>query len=91
MSVLIWMLKYHPLETFLRYQVLLIHLLINEPITNDEVYLQLSHLNPWKASGPDNLPNKFLKLLAPIISPLLASIFNECFEVGKFPATLKQA
>ena len=44
-----------------------------------------------KASGPDNLPDKFLKLLAPIISPFLANILNECFEVGKFPATLKQA
>ena len=61
-----------------------------EPITNDEVYLQLSQLNPRKANGPDNLPNKFWKLLAPIISPFLANIFNECFEVGKFPAALKQ-
>ena len=61
-----------------------------EPITN-EVYLQLSKLNPRKASGPDNLPNKFSKLLALIISPFLANIFNQCFEVGKFPATLKQA
>ena len=62
-----------------------------EPIINDEIYLQLSQLNPRKASGPDYLPNKFLKLLAPTISPLLANTFNECFEVGKFPATLMQA
>ena len=62
-----------------------------EPITNDEVYLQLSQLNPRKANGPENFPNKFWKLLAPIISPFLANKFNECFEVGKFPATLKQA
>ena len=62
-----------------------------EPISNDEVYLQLSQLNPRKANGPENLPNKFWNLLAPIISPFLANIFNECFEVGKFPATLKQA
>ena len=63
----------------------------HEPITYDEVYLQFSQLNPRKANGPENLPNKFWKLLAPIISPFLANIFNECFEVEKFPATLKQS
>ena len=66
---------------------------VYEPITYDEVYLQLSQLNPRKANGSENIPvpNKFLKLLALIISPFLVNIFNKCCEVGKFPDTSKQA
>ena len=37
-----------------------------EPITNEEVYLKLSQLDPRKANGPEIVPNKFLKLLSPI-------------------------
>ena len=62
-----------------------------EPITNEEICLKLSQLDPCKASGPENIPTKFLKVLSPIISPLLAYIFNKCYDVGKFPEVLKQA
>ena len=62
-----------------------------EPITNEEVYLKVSQLNPRKASRPENIPTKFLKVLLPIISPFLANIFNKCYDVGKFPKVLKQA
>ena len=62
-----------------------------EPITNEEVYLKLSQLDPRRASGPENTPTKFLKVLSPIISPISAHTFNKCYDVGKYPEVLKQA
>ena len=43
-------------------------------ISPEEVLLQLQQLDTSKASGLKNLPNKFYKLLAPIISPFLSEI-----------------
>ena len=40
-----------------------------DPINPEEVLLQLQQLDTSKASVPENIPNKFYKLLAPIISP----------------------
>ena len=62
-----------------------------EPITSEEVLMQFRQINAFKASGPENVPNKFYKLLAPIISPYSSSIFNACYESGYFPAVLKCA
>ena len=62
-----------------------------DPISPEEVLLQLQQLSTSKASGPENIPNKFYKLLAPIISPFLSEIFNACYEKGDFPFILKHA
>ena len=51
--------------------------------------MQFRQINAFKASGPENVPNKFYKLLVPIISPYLSNIFNACYESGYFPAVLK--
>ena len=59
-----------------------------DPIFPEEVLLQLA---TSKASGPENISNKFYKLLAPIISPFLSEIFNGCFEKGDFAFVLKHA
>ena len=45
-------------------------------ITEAEVSAQFQQLNPNKAPGPENIPTKFLKLLATIISPYLRKIFH---------------
>ena len=62
-----------------------------DPISPEEVLLQLQNLTNQKASGPENIPNKFYKLLAPIISPFLSEIFNGCYEKRYFPFILKHA
>ena len=49
-------------------------------IAEAEVSTQFQQLNPNKAPGPENIPIKFLKPLATIISPYLCKIFNKCFE-----------
>ena len=40
---------------------------VYDPITEDEVYLQIFQLNSNKAAGPENLPTKILRVLATII------------------------
>ena len=62
-----------------------------DPISPEGVLLQLQQLDTSKASGPENIPNKFYKILAPIISPFLSEIFNGCYEKGDFPFILKHA
>ena len=42
-----------------------------------------------KAAGPENVPIKFLKILAPIISTYLQDVFNKCYETGIFSNSLK--
>ena len=53
--------------------------------------MQFRQINAFKASGPENVPNKFCKLLALIISLYLSNLFNACYESGYFPAVLKCA
>ena len=62
-----------------------------DPISENEVYSQILQLNPLKAAGPENVPIKLLKILAPIISTYLRDAFNKCHETGIFPNSLKNA
>ena len=64
---------------------------VYDPITEDEVYLQIFQLNPNKAVGPENVSTKILRVLATIISPYLSDTFNKCYETGIFPNSLKIA
>ena len=61
------------------------------PISESDVYSQILQLNPLKAAGPENVPIKFLKILAPIISTYLRDAFNKCYKTGIFPNSLKNA
>ena len=60
-------------------------------ISPEEVLLQLQQLDTSKASGPENIPNKFYELLAPMILPFLSEIFNGCYEKRDFPFISKHA
>ena len=62
-----------------------------DPLSPEEVLLQLQQLDSSKANGPENIPNKFYELLAPIISPFLSEIFNGSYEKGDFSFILKHA
>ena len=57
---------------------------VYEHITPEEVYFQLNHLNFRKANGPENIPNKFLKALAPLVAPYLADILITAMRQGNF-------
>ena len=62
-----------------------------DAITEEEVLVQILLLNTSKVAGLENIPIKFLRALATVISPYLSNIFNKCFESGTFLATLKNA
>ena len=51
----------------------------------------LKSLDSNKATGPDELGNKLLKLVSTEISPILTRIFNKSFTDGKFPEIWKIA
>jgi hypothetical protein len=57
----------------------------------DDVYKVLKGLNISKASGPDGIGNRILKETAKSISKPLASLFNQSFASGVFPADWKSA
>ena len=53
--------------------------------TTRGIQLQLERLEPAKASGPDQLPARVLKLCAEQISPVLQIIFSQSLEYGTLP------
>lgn len=60
-------------------------------VTVNGVKKLLSKINPYKASGPDNVPARFLKELANEISPALTLLFNASLLQGIVPAEWKEA
>ena len=52
---------------------------------------QLLQLNPAKASGPDQIPPKLLKIIAHEIAPALSCIFQQSYNCGTVPPQWKQA
>ena len=52
---------------------------------------RLQQLDPSKASGPDELPPKLLKLVAREIASPLSSLFQQSYNSGIVPAQWKQA
>ena len=54
-------------------------------ITVAEVVKRLASLNAWKASGLDELPNRFLRECRRTIAGPLTHIFNFSISTGVFP------
>ena len=59
--------------------------------TTATVRRHLKKLPTCKASGPDGIPNRVLKALAPSIAFPLCHIFNMSFTTGIFPCAWKTA
>ena len=60
-------------------------------ITSDEVQKVLTHLNPNKAMGPDQINPKVLKECAVELSSPLSTLFNKSLQLGKVPQVWKLA
>ena len=60
-------------------------------VTTPGVEKILAGLNPSKAAGPDGLPSRLLKLLAPQLAPVLTFIFNQSLQTGTLPMDWKTA
>ena len=59
--------------------------------TEDQVYNHLMKINVSKSTGLDNLPAKFVKEAAPVISKPLTHIINLSIESGEIPTDMKKA
>ena len=44
-----------------------------------------------KATGPDKIPNRLLKIAADVVGPSLTGIFNQSLATGIFPSDWKMA
>ena len=56
-----------------------------------EVYKKLLRLSPFKACGPDAIPNRILKLFASELSDPVTTIFNRLLSSGNFPSAWRDA
>ena len=62
-----------------------------EPICNDDVGLEIRHLNPKKAPGPDCIGGKLIQLCPDIFSYNLTKIYNRAIQTGVYPHDVKLA
>ena len=60
-------------------------------VTEEGVLKLLQSLNTNKASGPDGIPNRLLKILAKQISPSLTKLFQLSLDTGQIPSIWKHA
>ena len=58
-------------------------------VTISDVFKKLQGVNVAKATGHDNIPNKILKIAAPVISLSLADLFNLSITTNTFPDNWK--
>ena len=63
----------------------------NIDITVNGIMKLLKGLNPNKATGPDDIPARILKICAPEIAPALTVIFRKSLETGTLPQDWKRA
>ncbi|MBW0502316.1 hypothetical protein O181_042031 [Austropuccinia psidii MF-1] len=61
------------------------------PITKHKIHKAICKLPNKKAAGPDNIPNKLLKIAENTINPYLLAIFNACLKIHHFPHQWKEA
>ena len=62
----------------------------NIKITQNRVAKLLRNINPSKASGPDNIPNRVLKQCADHLPPSLTIIFQCSIDHSKLPHDAKR-
>lgn len=65
--------------------------LSNIVVTIEEVLRELNSLKVNKSCGPDELPNKIIKLVTILIYEPLTILFNKSLSEGKFPSGWKEA
>jgi hypothetical protein len=60
-------------------------------ITENGVIKLLKDLNPHKASGPDQIPTRLLKLCASELAPAIVRVFQTSLDSGTVPSDWKEA
>ena len=60
-------------------------------INASKVIKLLKAIDVNKATGPDKIPNRLLKIAADVVGPSLTGIFNQSLATGIFPSDWKMA
>ena len=60
-----------------------------EQICSDDVGLEIKHLNPKKAPGPDCIGGKLIPLCPDIFSNNLTKIYNRAIQTDVYPHDMK--
>jgi len=55
------------------------------PITDNQIYRVIKRLGPYKAPGPDGIPNAMLIQNADLIVPHLGPLYWATFKLGVYP------
>ena len=61
------------------------------PTNAFEIRCIINQLNINKSCGSNKIDAKFIVLASEVLSPMLAILFNACFDFGIFPTCLKTA
>ena len=85
-----------PLQTFESFDLSTVYLALEDDVeflevSTYRVYNSLLHLNKYKASGPDGLPNWLLKEFAELLVDPVTDILNASFREQKLPNAWKLA
>uniref|UniRef100_A0A3B3YM34 Reverse transcriptase domain-containing protein n=1 Tax=Poecilia mexicana TaxID=48701 RepID=A0A3B3YM34_9TELE len=64
---------------------------LDEKLSVEELKMALSHMNSGKAPGPDGLPIELYKKFPDKLLPPLLEAFNESYEKGTLPPSLRLA
>ena len=62
-----------------------------QPISVEEVFRELTNLDPSKSTQSDNPPVKYIKFAAGVIAPTLTNLLNHCITASTFPKLLKMS
>jgi exonuclease III len=65
--------------------------LLHVHLTEEEVFKEMSKLNPNKANGPDEIPTKILKDCSHELKSSITALFNDSITTGTVPKAWKQA
>ncbi|EKG09366.1 Reverse transcriptase, partial [Macrophomina phaseolina MS6] len=60
-------------------------------VTVEEVRLAMQRAKPWKAPGPDGIPNSILQQLGPALVPTLTTVYNASLRLGHCPSQFRQS
>ena len=65
--------------------------ILNKPITLREIQNVISKLESNKASGPDSIPNSFLKRMSKNGLRVIQQVFNQSLDTGVYPSVWNSA
>jgi len=64
---------------------------ISSTISAEQIEQAIHRLPNGKVSGPDNIPNEVLKVVAPLIKENLAQAISKCFTKGATPRSFRES